>query len=85
MEQLEWCGIPIVKNKNVAKKVSNARACGSQRCAAVVPQSNRTVLCFFLQVSAELLRCPVRCVVLRHPYMKMETTRKFNQDVFITA
>jgi len=33
-------------DKNVEKKVDNARACGSQRRAAGAPQAARTVLCF---------------------------------------
>jgi len=34
----------FVRQKNIAKKVGNARACGIQRRAADVPQAVRTVL-----------------------------------------
>jgi len=47
-------------DKNIAKKVGNARACGSQRRTAGVPQAIRTVLYF--SANAQV---PAKCGALR--------------------
>jgi len=58
--------------KNVAKKVSNARACDSQRFAARLPQAIRTAFAASPQVasaggvSAELRCGAVWCVASRY-------------------
>jgi len=51
--------------KTSRKKVGNARACGSQRRAAGVPEEIRTVLYFFRKCRRRAGGIAVRCVASR--------------------